>query len=161
MMLHMMMVEHLGSCAANSNAMTCKYGRLMQNTFNYMATDPNPFGAHTIKTTKEMFTMFEPAMQAWKSHLPFFMFSTPAMFKSPCIRSYLSDDQPIKIASWGENIAPPNPPGLQSLQSQAAASKDDPPYPSEENSINSNQTGLALLSLLGFLSTGCTPQTQK
>ena len=116
-MLHMMMVEHLGSCAANSDAMTCKYGQFMQDTFDYMATDPNPFSIHMIKTAKEMFMMFEPAMQAWKSHLPFFMFSTPAMFKLPHISSYLSDDQPIKIASRGENIAPPNPPGLQSLQS--------------------------------------------
>ena len=98
MMLHMMMVEHLGSCIANSDAMTHKYGQFMQDAFDYMATDPNPFSVCTIKTAKEMFMMFEPAMQAWKSHLPFFMFSTPAMFKLPCISSYLSDDQPIKIA---------------------------------------------------------------
>ena len=71
----------------------------MQDTFDYMATDPNPFGICMIKTAKEMFTMFEPAMQAWKSQLSFFMFSTPAMFKLPYISSYLSDDQPIKIAS--------------------------------------------------------------
>ena len=116
-MLHMMMVEHLGSCAANSDAMTRKYGRFMQDAFNYMAINPNPFGVCMVKTAKEMFIMFEPAMQAWKSHLPFFVFSTPAMFKSPCISSYLSDDQPIKIALRGENVAPPNPPGLQSPQS--------------------------------------------
>jgi hypothetical protein len=98
MMLHMMMVEHLGSCIANSDAMTHKYGQFMQDAFDYIATDPNPFSVCTIKIAKEMFMMFEPAMQAWKSHLPFFMFSTPAMFKLPCISSYLSDDQPIKIA---------------------------------------------------------------
>ena len=89
----------------------------MQDTFNYMATDPNPFSVCMIKTAKEMFMMFEPAMQAWKSQLPFFMFSTPAMYKLPHISSYLSDDQPIKIALQGDNIAPPDPPGLQSPQS--------------------------------------------
>ena len=160
-MLHMMMVEPLGSWAANSDAMTHKYDWFMQDTFDYMATDPNPFGIHMINTAKVMFTMFEPAMQAWRSQLPFFMFSTPAMFRSPHISSYLSDDQPIQIASQGENLAPPNPPGLQSPQSQATAGDDGPPYPSEEHSITSNQTGPALLSLLGFLSTGCTPQDQK
>ena len=117
MMLHMMMFEHLGSCTANSDAMTCKYGRFIQDAFEYMATHPNPFSVCTAWTTKEMFTLFEPAMQAWKSHLPFFMFSAPAMFKLPHIRSYLSHDQPIKIASQGENIAAPAPPGLQSPHS--------------------------------------------
>ena len=160
-MLHMMMVEHLGSQAANSNAMTCKYGQFMQDAFDYMVTDPNPFGVRMIKTAKEMFTMFEPATQAWRSQLPFFMFSIPAMFELPCISSYLSDDQPIKIALRGKNIVPPDPPGLQSLQSRAAAGEDGPPYPSEEHSVTSNQTSPVLLSLLGFLSTGCTPQTQK
>jgi hypothetical protein len=116
-MLHMMMVEHLGSHAANSDAMTRKYGKFMQDAFNYMAINSNPFSVCMVKTAKEMFMMFEPATQAWKSHLPFFVFSKPAMFKLPCISSYLSDDQPIKIASWGENVAPPNPPGLQSPQS--------------------------------------------
>ena len=79
--------------------MTCKYGRFMQDAFNYMATDPNPFSIHMINTAKEMFTMFEPATQAWRSQLPFFMFSIPAMFRLPHISSYLSDDQPIQIAS--------------------------------------------------------------
>ena len=133
----------------------------MQDAFNYMATDPNPFGVCMINTAKEMFMMFEPATQAWRSQLPFFVFSIPAMFRSPRISSYLSDDQPIQIASRGENVAPPNPPGLQSLQSRAAAGEDGLPYPSKEHSITSNQTGTALLSLLGFLSTGCTPQNQK
>ena len=97
--------------------MTRKYGWFMQDAFNYMATDPNPFSVRMINTAKEMFMMFEPATQAWRSQLPFFMFSIPAMFRSPHISSYLSDDQPIQIASRGENMAPPNPPGLQSPQS--------------------------------------------
>ena len=116
-MLHMMMVEHLGSRAANSDAMTCKYGQFIQDAFDYMVTDPNPFGVSMINTAKEMFMMFEPATQAWRSQLPFFMFSIPAMFRLPHISSYLSDDQLIQIASRGENVPPPNPPGLQSPQS--------------------------------------------
>ena len=78
--------------------MTYKYDQFIQDAFDYMVTDPNPFRVSTINTAKEMFMMFEPAMQAWRSQLPFFMFSIPAMFRSPHISSYLSDDQLIQIA---------------------------------------------------------------
>ena len=43
MMLHMMMVEHLGSFTANSSTMTCKYGRFMQDAFDYIAINPKSF----------------------------------------------------------------------------------------------------------------------
>jgi hypothetical protein len=36
----------------------------MQDAFDYMAINPNPFGVCMVKTTKEMFMMFEPASQA-------------------------------------------------------------------------------------------------